>query len=502
MGKEIGVRKITLEAHLRMRAEESETTKELESVFEIQKSKMEKYLITVLATFPTYSIHDANHSKSIVTAIENILGQEIIERLSGIDTFLLLMSAYMHDIGMIYTEKELRDVWDSAPFKEYLDRDDHSDDVKKAIAIVRAKDSRLFEDSFWQLEVRRSISIIMMDYYRPQHASRIDTCSDPSKSNIAQFVALDDTFLPNRIIKMIFKICKAHAMDFKEMMNELVKEDTYAGETFHPRMIAAMLRLGDLCDLDNDRFNNVAILVFGSLGEENLAHYFKHKSIETLHISRELIHIVADISKTDLKTECTEKWFKEEEDVSEIAERIYQNTIREHIRWKSAMQDEILNLKQNVNALFPVEWSFVVPELIYEVKLNGEPVVTSEQNLKFDFSQKRAFKLIEDISIYRTQKFIFIRELIQNAIDASKIQLWREIRDRYKEDDLKSPFTLGRQEVDIYERFKIEIRVSYNEKKNKILFAFEDHGIGISRDEHFDDGPELAGTRGVQRRTE
>jgi hypothetical protein len=282
---------------------------------------------------------------------------------------------------------------------------------------------------------------------------------------------------------MIFKICKAHAMDFKEMMKELVNEDTYAGESFHPRMVAAMLRLGDLCDLDNDRFNHVAILVFGSLGEENLAHYFKHKSIETLHISRELIHIVADVSKTDLRTECEEDWFKGEEDISERVERIYQNTIREHIRWKNYMQDEISNLKQNVNALFPSDWSYVVPELIYDVKLNGEPVVTSDQNLKFDFSQQRAFKLIENISIYRTQKFIFIREIIQNAIDASKIQLWREIRDKYEEDVLKSPFTLSRYERDLYEKFKIEIKVSYDEKNNKVLFSFEDHGIGISRDE-------------------
>jgi hypothetical protein len=81
----------------------------------------------------------------------------------------------------------------------------------------------------------------MMDYYRPKHAARIDTFANSSRSNIAKLVALDDVFLPNRIIKMIFKICKAHAMDFKEMMKELVKEDTYEGEYFHPLMVAALL---------------------------------------------------------------------------------------------------------------------------------------------------------------------------------------------------------------------------------------------------------------------
>jgi hypothetical protein len=35
------------------------------------------------------------------------------------------------------------------------------------------------------------------------------------------------------------------------------------------------------------------------------------------------IHIVADVSKTDLRTECEEEWFKGEEDVSEKVERMW-----------------------------------------------------------------------------------------------------------------------------------------------------------------------------------
>jgi hypothetical protein len=47
MMEEKYARKITLENHLRILAEENESTKALESVFEIQKSKMEKYLTSV-----------------------------------------------------------------------------------------------------------------------------------------------------------------------------------------------------------------------------------------------------------------------------------------------------------------------------------------------------------------------------------------------------------------------------------------------------------------------
>ena len=65
---------------------------------------------------------------------------------------------------------------------------------------------------------------------------------------------VEDSFLPGRIIKVINKIAMAHTGSFEEMLSGLVMVDTFAGEEFHPRLIAWLLRMGDLCDLDNDRF--------------------------------------------------------------------------------------------------------------------------------------------------------------------------------------------------------------------------------------------------------
>lgn len=479
--------KLTIEKHLHELGEVNDNIKALESVYEIQKNKMEKYLISILSTFPTYSAHDANHSKSILTAIEGILGEEYIEKLSGIDSFLILMTAYMHDLGMIYTEEELRTLWRSDEFKHFLNDEEHSEEVQRAINLVNKKDLSLFEDSIWQLEVRRSVAVIMMEYFRPTHASRINSVTDVKGNSIAELLRLDEAFLPIRIINIVYKISKTHAMSFEDMLDCLVQEDSFAGEFFHPRMIAILLRMGDLCDLDNNRFNKVSISVFGSLGEENLAHYFKHRSIETLHISRQSINIVANVVKKDIYQECRDYWFKDEKDhngtVGRKVQLIYQNTIREHIRWKNWMQQEITNMKLNVSRLFPEEWNFVVPEITYDIKLNSVPTVTSDQNLKFDFSQDRAFRLIENISIYRSQKFIFIREIIQNAIDASKIQLWRDIRGKYSVNDRLSPFFLEREASGLFEKYKISLRVHYDDEKKIASFSFEDRGIGISKKE-------------------
>ena len=67
-------RRITLETHLHKIAEYDETVKNLESVFNIQKQKVTRYIGSVVTSFPTYSTHDAVHSMNIISAIEKILG--------------------------------------------------------------------------------------------------------------------------------------------------------------------------------------------------------------------------------------------------------------------------------------------------------------------------------------------------------------------------------------------------------------------------------------------
>ena len=97
-------RRITLETHLHKIAEYDETVKNLESVFNIQKQKVIRYIGSVVTSFPTYSTHDAVHSMNIISAIEKILGQKTIKKMSGIDRFFILMCSYIDDTGMLYSD--------------------------------------------------------------------------------------------------------------------------------------------------------------------------------------------------------------------------------------------------------------------------------------------------------------------------------------------------------------------------------------------------------------
>ena len=68
----------------------------------------------------------------------------------------------------------------------------------------------------------------------------------------------------------------------------------------------------------------------------------------------------------------------------------------------------------------------------YELLLKGVPDIQGLTDLRFSISPEKAFEVIEGANIY-DDKFVFLREVIQNALDACKIQMWRDIlENRYR----------------------------------------------------------------------
>ena len=478
--------KYTLEEHLRHVSKNHDTNHSLESVYDLQKRKLTRYLSSVVTTYPTYSTHDTWHAANIVSAIENILGKERIRKLTGIDTFLILMCAYMHDIGMLYTEQEVRELWQTKEFQSFLiDYQSDSSPIGKAAKLLLDAEEKLKEEVAWQLDIKQAITVVLMEYFRPQHGKRIQKLTDKA-NQIGELLCVEDSFLPSRIIKIINKIAMAHTGSFENMLDELVMVDSFAGEDFHPRLVAWLLRIGDLCDLDNDRFNKIGIATFGTLQDDNLAHYFKHSSVETLYISNDKIQIIANIDRKMLEQECASEWMKGDacENTEEFSRRcmnVYQQTIREHVNWKSWMESEINSAKLNVNKIFPKHWNRKIPEIEYKILLGGKEISSGNQNLRFLFSQEKAYSLIENISIYQNKGLIFLRELIQNAIDASKIQIWREIKEKIPQYKYEvSPFQVERMFPGIFARYMIRICLKYHEATDCVDFSIEDSGIGIS----------------------
>jgi hypothetical protein len=129
--------------------------------------------------------------------------------------------------------------------------------------------------------------------------------------------------------------------------------------------------------------------------------------------------------------------------------------------------------------------------------VNNEEVILSLQDMRFNFPREKSFELIEGYSLY-DDPLTFIRELIQNSLDALKMQLWHDIgtngifenfvpADMRNQKKSLTPFDLVNKiggfpdNKNIYSNYRIDISVEYDSNEKKAIVIFKDNGTGISK---------------------
>lgn len=103
----------TIESQLRAYASHPQATERHEILWYSWKqikrwlSQMLEY---TLASFPAYSLHNETHCQAILHNIECLLGEPEIRKLSATNCFVILVSVYLHDIGMVITYSDRQDM--------------------------------------------------------------------------------------------------------------------------------------------------------------------------------------------------------------------------------------------------------------------------------------------------------------------------------------------------------------------------------------------------------
>src|SRR5699024_3613363 len=73
-----------------------------------------------------------------------------------------------------------------------------------------------------------------------------------------------------------------------------------ATDKIHPRMIALLLRVGDVLDIRNNRFGYLNIKYLGHLPADSEVHFYKHKSVNNFLIDEETVIINIDSDQLDV----------------------------------------------------------------------------------------------------------------------------------------------------------------------------------------------------------
>jgi len=426
-----------------------------------------KALQTVGNLFPHYSRHDESHSRQILVNIERLLGQENIDKLTATDTWLLLESAYWHDIGMVVPQKDIINAIEDKGFQQYIDniRDTPNHELHRFCLSFNPQDiSQCFNGADSPIEAVDKFRQLMAEWFRMQHANRATTIIQAPWES-AGISSPRTELIPARLFKLLGRICYMHGLPFEKLLAPdglPFREAGLANEDCHPRFIACLLRMGDLLDLDDNRFCPVMQSIAGENRPQiSKAHEDKHAGIQHLRIDRERIEITAECSTVAGYLE-TFKWF---------------DWLKQEIQNQMACWQDIVPAREF--GLLPTLGNIVV-------SLSGEQQILKEgQRPQFSIDADKAIKLLQGHNLY-SNKFSCVRELLQNAVDATLLQIWLTQKDKITE--WKNPFSDEVQTI----LQGVDVEVSLTESAPLIdtpdsdalwNLCIKDQGTGISRDD-------------------
>jgi len=452
-----------LETHLKHLCDENREYENLLAAWHLNKKTCQEILKNVIICYPHFSSHDSSHSDTIISNIEMLLGEERIKTLSPTDTWLLLSSAYMHDLGMVILHRDINEHWQSNEFKSFWNEQKLSGsiDLQKRLNYIESlqdESGMLQVDFNWPVRVSTCVAHIIECFFRDKHSSLSREYLKKMKETLNTDFS-HNGLIPNRLIHLLGEVSYSHTRNPEELLNLDYQTNGVDSDYAHPRFVAEMLRLGDLLDADASRFNICTELVVEEFPETSKLHKAKHQSTRHLLITPEEIGFRSDSESREV--------------------------YREVRKWVTMLEDEVSFITTHWVDIVPKAFSGYAPKFRQkELLLKGKPDVDGTADLRFGISQEKAFDIIEGGNLYK-DKYIFMREFVQNATDALKIQMWRDLKlGIYADfrnnsiDELSNlmPFDIPGE---IYDNYKVHIeikRVSNDETK----VVISDNGIGIS----------------------
>ncbi|MGL4483175.1 MAG: HD domain-containing protein [Lactococcus garvieae] len=436
-----------IENRLRQLAAENPNYGLLLAQWEFDKKLLSRALNTIGRDFPHFSLHDSSHSSTIINQIEKIISKDI-HRLSATDCWLLLESCYWHDSGMLVTDVDKSKLLQSKEFKIYIEEQkSNNTEIGTYIELIEKNNEK--DNHYLLYEKSRALTFILADYYRSEHALRSGNyVLDPHSIMV---MSPRTSLIPSRLFLFVAEIVTCHGKSVEKVLdiakcNDGVDADDYA----HPRYIAALLRIGDLLDIDDGRFCPTMLANIGSVPPSSSSHQTKHASIK---------HLKIDCSTIEIKSICPDY-----------------DSFEAQSHWFEYLKSEVRFHNENWNKIAPSSCYSTLP-IVDDVSCEIDGYVDIDGKVpRLQLYNKRVYEYLSSSFLY-SEKFPFIREAIQNSIDSIYYKVWGEMVKQ-------SPTSLSRS---VFNGKLKENEVRVNIKRNGIIDDFivyeleiSDTGLGIS----------------------
>jgi hypothetical protein len=337
-------------------------------------------LFLVRDTFPTYTLHNEQHVLNVIDLMEKILGERI-DNLDPLEYAILILGAYYHDIGMVFTNNERESIQNEIEFEHFIRKY-----PKAHLRILEFQDENPANNNQIPEDVAEW-------YCRWIHPDRSANYVNNHTELLWKNFPINDS---------IAAICKSHGYSIVEVYKWNSISTDFLGRV-DLLFCSIILRLADILDFDNSRSPEEVYNYLG-LSKRNT----KRDSISDVEWLKHLCSLGFIFTSTNRNDRYPIKFASApDEPAVEYDVREFLNTIESELDICNATLKFCSSRWQN----------FHLPLTINRSDIKSKGYTYGE--FRFTLQQDQILNLLMGENLY-SDPYAFVRELVQNAIDTTR----------------------------------------------------------------------------------
>ncbi|MFI6079293.1 ATP-binding protein [Actinoplanes sp. NPDC051343] len=358
--------------------------------------------------FETYTRHDSAHIEAMLAMADWIVPEDTTEQLTSADWLLIVLSIYLHDLGMLVTREEFQ-ARETSTFPEYRRVHLESNDA----------DGRDYTEKVKRLPPEERERFLYQEFVRRFHANRIRAWIDGAQSK--KLGAADQTIA--EIAKLleplgtVFRndlglVCESHhENDLDDLEKYPVRRHYGAlpGETANIQYAAIVLRTVDLLQVTRDRTPSIAFRVLNPADPTSQEEWAKQLAVRA----------ITEQPKKDrdgnvdlaLQPDTVEIHAHFDQEDGFFALTSYLAYAREQLEQSYRWARES---RRQHGSRYEFPW-----RNIDESQISTKDFLPKQYG--FDIDQGKVLDLLTGHTLYNDSSVV-LRELTQNAVDAVRLQ--------------------------------------------------------------------------------
>lgn len=349
--------------------------------------------------FAEYTMHDISHVDGMLNLLDKIIPEKTKDEMTPADWLMTVLAIYFHDLGM------------HIPQGEYDKRESDSEFQRTKEEMLKNPEVKSYVDS---LQDDQGEKFLYQEYVRKNHGRRIcdwiTNCDkkdqEPYKMISGMLSELDTTFRSD-----LAQICQSHQQD--ELPAHLKSVDEAYGSSANEKVnllyASVLLRSADILHMTHDRTPDVEFRIISPQNKISIIEWAKQRAVRSVDVHYERDdNDVVDRSIPPYRFEIQAKFTDDKGYFS--FKSFVEYAISELKRCHQWCEDS--RIANSNNYYYPwtdIDTSRVLAEGFEKNKL------------KFEIDQQNILRLLTGHTLYNDSTVV-LRELVQNAMDAGKLQ--------------------------------------------------------------------------------